>query len=112
MWLVYIVNIKTCRVGKARIKINESRIYIFYSPYSSREIYDLDCNIMVWVRIKKIARNLKENIKHYNKIYKKLIAQEKLKPIKQEDQGLITYWEKTVANCRKNIDKLENKLNR
>ncbi|MDJ0730234.1 MAG: hypothetical protein QNJ33_09625 [Crocosphaera sp.] len=60
----------------------------------------------------------KENRKKLEGQYKALqehlekIAQEKLKPIENQDQGLIAYWEKTVANCRQNIDKLERRLNR
>jgi len=39
------------------------------------------------------------------------IAEEKSKPDTMIDQGLIVYWEKTVANCRQNIAKLERRLN-
>lgn len=38
------------------------------------------------------------------------IAKEKLKPIESQDQGLIAHWEKTVANCRQNIAKLQRRL--
>jgi hypothetical protein len=38
------------------------------------------------------------------------LAKEKLKPIESQDQGLIAHWEKTVANCRQNIAKLERRL--
>jgi len=38
------------------------------------------------------------------------IAQERLKPSDEQDQGLIAYWEKTVANCRSQIAKLERRL--
>ncbi|GBF81635.1 hypothetical protein [Aphanothece sacrum] len=40
------------------------------------------------------------------------IAKEKLKPIEGQDQGLIAHWEKTVANCRQNIAKLERRLSK
>lgn len=40
------------------------------------------------------------------------IATEQEKPYEDQDQGLITYWEKTVANCRQQIAKLERRLNR
>jgi uncharacterized membrane protein YccC len=40
------------------------------------------------------------------------IANELKKPQEAQDQGLIAHWEKTVANCRKNIEKLERRLNR
>jgi len=39
------------------------------------------------------------------------IAEEKSKPDTMIDQGLIVHWEKTVANCRQNIAKLERRLN-
>ena len=39
------------------------------------------------------------------------IGCEKLKPVESQDQGLIAHWEKTVANCRQNIAKLESRLN-
>ncbi|CCI17807.1 MAG: hypothetical protein IM550_25195 [Microcystis sp. M54BS1] len=64
-----------------------------------------------------MGRN-KENRKKLEGQYKALeehldkIAQEKLKPIEIQDQGLIAHWEKTVANCRQNIAKLERRLNR
>ena len=60
----------------------------------------------------------KENRKKLEGQYKALeehlekIAREKLKPIDGQDQGLIAHWEKTVANCRQNIAKLERRLNR
>lgn len=38
------------------------------------------------------------------------IAQEQAKPTEQQDQGLIAHWEKTVANCRQQITKLERRL--
>jgi hypothetical protein len=38
------------------------------------------------------------------------LAKEKSKPIESQDQGLIAHWEKTVANCRQNIAKLERRL--
>ncbi len=40
------------------------------------------------------------------------IANEQDKPLEEQDQGLIAYWEKTVANCRQQIAKLERRLNR
>jgi uncharacterized membrane protein YccC len=40
------------------------------------------------------------------------IANELKKPPEAQDQGLIAHWEKTVANCRKNIEKLERRLSR
>jgi uncharacterized membrane protein YccC len=40
------------------------------------------------------------------------IAKEKEKPTEGQDQGLITHWEKTVANCRQNIAKLERRLSK
>jgi len=39
------------------------------------------------------------------------IAEEQAKPFDQQDQGLIAHWEKTVANCRQQIAKLERRLN-
>ncbi|MBE9108868.1 hypothetical protein IQ273_05480 [Nodosilinea sp. LEGE 07298] len=39
------------------------------------------------------------------------IAKEREKPERQQDQGLIAHWEKTVANCRQQITKLERRLN-
>jgi hypothetical protein len=39
------------------------------------------------------------------------IANEQQKPLDEQDQGLIAYWEKTVANCRQQISKLERRLN-
>ncbi|HAC65809.1 MAG TPA: hypothetical protein DCF68_20330 [Cyanothece sp. UBA12306] len=62
-----------------------------------------------------MGRN-KENRKklqvQYNALQEHLekIAKEKLKPIESQDQGLIAHWEKTVANCRQNIAKLERRL--
>lgn len=38
------------------------------------------------------------------------IALESQKPMAQQDQGLIAHWEKTVANCRQQISKLERRL--
>ncbi|PZV07637.1 MAG: hypothetical protein DCF32_06755 [Leptolyngbya sp.] len=38
------------------------------------------------------------------------IAQEQAKPSTLQDQGLIGHWEKTVANCRQQIAKLERRL--
>lgn len=32
---------------------------------------------------------------------------EQRKPFDEQDQGLIIHWEKTVANCRQQIAKLE-----
>lgn len=40
------------------------------------------------------------------------IEREKLKPLVGQDLGLIAYWERTVENCRKNIEKLERRLNK
>jgi len=42
---------------------------------------------------------------HLNKISK-----EQERPFALQDQGLIGYWEKTVANCRQQIAKLERRL--
>lgn len=42
----------------------------------------------------------------------KKITQEQQKPIAAQDQGLLIHWEKTVANCRQQIAKLERRLNR
>ena len=62
-----------------------------------------------------MGRN-KENRKKLEGQYRALgehlekIAQEKLKPIENQDYGLIDYWEKTVANCRQNITRLERRL--
>jgi len=39
------------------------------------------------------------------------IAGEKEKSSEMVDQGLLVHWEKTVANCRQNIAKLERRLN-
>jgi hypothetical protein len=39
------------------------------------------------------------------------IAQERAKSLPEQDQGLIIHWEKTVANCRQQIAKLERRLN-
>lgn len=44
---------------------------------------------------------------HLNKIEEEL-----QKPLDLQDQGLIAYWEKTVANCRQQIAKLEKRLNK
>lgn len=38
------------------------------------------------------------------------IAQERDKPANMQDEGLIAHWEKTVANCRQQIAKLERRL--
>jgi len=38
------------------------------------------------------------------------IAQEREKPTNLQDEGLIAHWEKTVANCRQQIAKLERRL--
>lgn len=35
---------------------------------------------------------------------------EQRKPFDEQDQGLIIHWEKTVANCRQQIAKLERRL--
>ncbi len=39
------------------------------------------------------------------------IQRERQKPLEQQNQGLITYWEKTVNNCRQQILKLQRRLN-
>ncbi len=39
------------------------------------------------------------------------IAKERKKSSAQQDQGLIIHWEKTVANCRQQITKLDRRLN-
>jgi hypothetical protein len=54
---------------------------------------------------KKLEGQYQALAEHLNKI-----AEEQKKPIKFQDQGLIAYWEKTVANCRQNIAKLERRL--
>ena len=56
---------------------------------------------------KKLAGQHKALEEHLEKI-----AQERLKPIESQDQGLIAHWEKTVANCHQNIAKLERRLSR
>ncbi|NCJ06231.1 hypothetical protein GS597_06805 [Synechococcales cyanobacterium C] len=38
------------------------------------------------------------------------IAEEQEKTADLQDQGLIAHWEKTVANCRQQIAKLERRL--
>lgn len=38
------------------------------------------------------------------------IANELEKPTEEQDQGLIAHWERTVANCRQRIAKLERRL--
>lgn len=38
------------------------------------------------------------------------ITKEQEKPFALQDQGLIGHWEKTVANCRQQIAKLERRL--
>ena len=40
------------------------------------------------------------------------IANEQKKPNTEQDKGLLLHWEKTVANCRQQIAKLERRLNR
>jgi hypothetical protein len=40
------------------------------------------------------------------------IAIEQQKPHDEQDPGLLLHWEKTVANCRQQIAKLEKRLNR
>jgi surface antigen len=40
------------------------------------------------------------------------IAAEQRQPVADQDLGLIAHWEKTVANCRQQIAKLERRLNR
>jgi uncharacterized membrane protein YccC len=40
------------------------------------------------------------------------LADEQKKPQVEQDQGLIAHWEKTVANCRQQIAKLDRRLNR
>jgi uncharacterized membrane protein YccC len=40
------------------------------------------------------------------------IDQEREKTLPEQDQGLIIHWEKTVANCRQQIAKLERRLNK
>ncbi len=38
------------------------------------------------------------------------LANERNKPIEEQDQGLILHWEKTVLSCRQQIVKLERRL--
>ena len=38
------------------------------------------------------------------------LEKEREKPIENQDLGLIAHWEKTVANCRNQIAKLERRL--
>ena len=40
------------------------------------------------------------------------ISEEQSNPIAEQDLGLIAHWEKTVANCRQQIAKLQKRLNR
>ena len=40
------------------------------------------------------------------------IDQERSKTDTEQDQGLIIHWEKTVANCRQQIAKLQRRLNK
>ena len=40
------------------------------------------------------------------------LAKEREKPIENQDLGLISHWEKTVANCHNQIAKLERRLKR
>lgn len=56
---------------------------------------------------KKIEGQRKALEEHLEKI-----ATEKLKPLEGQDRGLIAYWERTVENCRQNIEKLERRLNK
>jgi hypothetical protein len=51
---------------------------------------------------------------HYRALAEHLekIENEQKKPPSEQDQGLIIHWEKTVANCRQQIAKLERRLNR
>ena len=42
--------------------------------------------------------------------YLEKIYNEQKKPLEEQDRGLIAYWEKTVAYCRRNIAKLESRL--
>ena len=39
------------------------------------------------------------------------LTEERSKPTEAQDQGLLIHWEKTVANCRQQIAKLERRLN-
>jgi uncharacterized membrane protein YccC len=39
------------------------------------------------------------------------IAEEQRRSQEEQDLGLIAHWEKTVANCRQQIAKLERRLN-
>lgn len=38
------------------------------------------------------------------------ISQERAKTDSEQDQGLLIHWEKTVANCRQQIAKLQRRL--
>ena len=40
------------------------------------------------------------------------IDQERSKTDPEQDQGLIIHWEKTIANCRQQIAKLQRRLNK
>lgn len=40
------------------------------------------------------------------------ISKEQSKLIAEQDLGLIAHWEKTVANCRQQIAKLQKRLDR
>lgn len=40
------------------------------------------------------------------------VSVERQKPLEAQDQGLLIHWEKTIANCRQQIAKLERRLNR
>jgi len=55
---------------------------------------------------KQLAGHQQALMEHLDKI-----AEEQAKPFDQQDQGLIAHWEKTVANCRQQIAKLERRLN-
>lgn len=58
---------------------------------------------------KKYRIQLEGQIKALEEHLQKL-AKEREKPIENQDLGLIAYWEKTVANCHKQITKLETRL--
>jgi hypothetical protein len=49
-------------------------------------------------------RALKEHLKK--------ISDERRKPVKEQDLGLIAHWEKTVANCHQQIAKLQKRLDK
>jgi hypothetical protein len=42
----------------------------------------------------------------------KKISDERRKPVKEQDLGLIAHWEKTVANCHQQIAKLQKRLDK